>query len=157
MKGNTRLIEALNEILTAELTGINQYFVHSMMCANWGFQRLAAEIRTESISEMKHAEQLIERILHLEGLPSVQRLEKVKIGEKVVEQLKLDLALETDAIGRLNRVIALAVEVGDNSTRELLEGILRTEDDHLHFLESQLELVNQIGEANYLAQQVYPG
>jgi bacterioferritin len=155
MKGDSRLIEALNEILTAELTGINQYFIHAKMCDNWGFERIAEKVRAESIEEMKHAEGVIERILHLEGVPNMQRLEKVKVGEKVGEQFKLDLALEIAAVGRLNKAIALAVELRDNTTREMLEEMLVSEEEHLHWLETQLELISQIGEANYLAQQIH--
>ncbi len=154
MKGNAKLIDSLNEILTQELTAVNQYFVHSKMCENWGYQRLAAKIRKESMDEMKHAEELVERILHLDGVPNLQRLDKIKVGEKVVEQLKLDLDLEAVAVARLNRAIALAVELSDNVTRELLERMLKSEDDHAHWLESQLELVKQVGEHNYLAQQI---
>jgi bacterioferritin len=154
MKGDNRLIEALNEILTGELTGINQYFIHAMMCENWGYERIAEKVRAESIEEMKHAEELIERILHLEGVPNLQRLEKVKVGEKVAEQFKLDLELEHTAHGRFNRAIALAVEVHDNATREMLETMLVSEEEHLHWLESQIELMHQVGEANYLAQQI---
>src|SRR5436853_7656011 len=114
MKGNAKLIEALNEVLTGELTSINQYFVHAKMCENWGYKRLAAANRKESISEMKHADELIDRILFLEGVPNVQRLGKVKVGETVPEQLQLDHALELEAVGRLNKAIALAVDVHDN-------------------------------------------
>jgi bacterioferritin len=155
MKGDSRLIEALNEILTGELTGINQYFIHAMMCAHWGYERLAEKIRAESIEEMKHAEDLIERILDLEGVPNLQRLEKVKVGEKVPEQFRLDLDLEVLAMGRFNKAVALAVEVRDNATREMLERMLVSEEDHLHWLETQLELMTQVGEANYLAQQIH--
>lgn len=154
MKGDSRLIEALNEVLTGELTGINQYFVHAMMCEHWGYERIAEKVRAESIEEMKHAEDLIERILDLEGVPNLQRLEKVKVGEKVAEQLKLDLASEVTAVGRFNKSIALAVELGDNTTRELLEQMLVSEEEHLHWLETQLELIQQVGEPNYLAQQI---
>jgi bacterioferritin len=154
MKGDSRLVEALNEVLTGELTSINQYFIHAMMCEHWGYERLAEKVRAESIEEMKHAEDLIERILHLEGVPNMQRLEKVKVGEKVAEQFKLDHELETTGIGRFNRAIGLAVEVRDNTTRELLERMLVSEEEHLHWLESQLELIHQVGEANYLAQQI---
>lgn len=154
MKGDSRLIEALNEILTAELTGINQYFIHAMMCEHWGYERIAEKVRAESIEEMKHAEELIERILHLEGVPNLQRLEKVKVGEKVDEQFKLDLTLEVAATARLNKTIALAVELHDNATRELLEKMLVSEEEHLHWLETQLELIRQVAEANYLAQQI---
>ena len=154
MKGNARVLEALNDILTGELTGINQYFIHAKMCGNWGYERLAEKNREESIEEMKHADELIERILFLEGTPNVQRLGKVKVGETVPEQLKLDQALEQEAVGKLNKAIALAVEVGDNGSRELLEGMLTSEEEHLDWIESQLELIRQVGEDNYLAQQI---
>ena len=157
MKGNAKILEALNEILTAELTGINQYFVHAKMCENWGYHRLAEKNRKESIGEMKHADELIERILFLEGVPNLQRLGKVKVGEKVVEQLKLDRQLEVDAVATLNKAIALAVDVGDNGTRELLEDMLESEEDHLDWLETQLELIKQVGEENYLSQQIHGG
>ena len=155
MKGNAKLIELLNEVLTAELTGINQYFVHAKMCQNWGYGRLAAMNKQESIGEMKHADEVIERILFLEGVPNVQRLGKVRVGETVAEQFRLDHDLEIDAISRLNKGIALAVEVGDNGSRDLLEKILVSEEEHADWLEAQLELIKQVGEANYLAQQIY--
>jgi len=155
MKGDARLIEGLNEILTGELTGINQYFIHSMMCQNWGYERLAEKIRAESIGEMNHAEKIIERILHLEGVPNLTRLEKIRVGERVLEQLQFDLDVETVAIGRFNRMVALAVEVGDNGSRHMLEEMLASEEEHQHWLESQLELIKQVGEANYLAQQMH--
>jgi bacterioferritin len=155
MKGNTKLIEALNDVLTAELTGINQYFIHAKMCENWGYRRLAEVNRKESIGEMKHADELIERILFLDGLPNMQRLGKVRVGETVAEQLKLDHSLELDAIGRLNKTIALAVDVGDNGSRELLEKILVSEEEHVDWLEAQIELLKQVGEQNYLAQQIH--
>jgi bacterioferritin len=154
MKGNAKLIEALNEILTGELTAINQYFVHAKMCDNWGYERLAHKVREESISEMKHADELIERILFLEGIPNLQRLDKVRVGETVVEQLKLDLKLEEAAVPRFNKAIGLAVEVADNTTRELLARMLKSEEEHVDWLESQLELISQVGEQNYLAQQI---
>jgi len=155
MKGNRELIEALNEILTGELTAINQYFIHAKMCANWGYRRLAHVNREESIGEMKHADELIERILYLEGVPNVQRLGKVRVGETVSEQLKLDYALEKEAIPRLNAAIGLAVKVKDNGTRELLEEILTSEEEHVDWLEAQMELIKQVGEQNYLAQQIH--
>ena len=155
MKGDPRLIEALNEVLTGELTGINQYFIHAMMCQNWGYEYLAEKIRAESIEEMKHAEDLIERILHLEGVPNMQRMEKVKVGERVAEQFKLDLDLESTAVGRFNKAIALSVELRDNATREMLERMLVSEEEHVHWLESQIELISQVGEANYLAQRIH--
>jgi bacterioferritin len=154
MKGDKKLIEALNEILTGELTGINQYFVHAKMCDNWGYDRLAEIVRKESIGEMKHADDLIERILYLEGVPNMQRLGKVRVGETVAEQLKLDLALEVDAVRLINKTIELAVAVHDNGTRELLEEILTDEEEHVNWLEAQHELIKQVGIENYLAQQI---
>ena len=154
MKGNARVIESLNEILTGELTAINQYFIHAKMCANWGFERLALKNREESIGEMKHADSIIERILFLDGVPNMQRLEKVRVGETVHEQLKLDLKLEEVAIARLNKAIAQAVDAADNTTRELLEEILVSEEDHVDWLEAQLGLIKQVGEQNYLSQQI---
>ncbi len=155
MKGNKKVIELLNDVLTGELTSVNQYFVHAKMCRNWGYLGLAARVKKESIDEMKHADDLIERILYLEGVPNVQRLYKVNVGETVPEQLKLDRQLEMDAVARLNKGIALCLEVGDNGTRELLVDILVSEEEHLDWLETQLSLVASIGEAHYLAQQVH--
>ena len=154
MKGNAKLIETLNEILTGELTAINQYFIHAKMCENWGYHRLAKKVRDESIGEMKHADEIIERILFLEDVPNMQRLEKVRVGETVHEQLKLDLKLEEVAVPRLNKAIEQAVGVGDNTTRELLEEILVSEEEHVDWLEAQLNLIKQVGEQNYLAQQI---
>lgn len=155
MKGSAKLIEALNDILTGELTGINQYFVHAKMCANWGFERLAEVNRKESIEEMKHADELIERILFLDGVPNLQRLGKVKVGETVPEQLKLDLALEMEAVAKLNKYVVLATEEDDGSTRNLFENLLRSEEHHVDWLETQLGLIRQLGEENYLAQQLH--
>ena len=154
MKGNPEIIEVLNDVLTAELTAINQYFIHAKMCQNWGYKALYAHIRAESIDEMKHADQIIERILFLDGLPNLQRLAKLHVGETVGEQFKSDQALEIDAIGRLNRGIATAVRLHDNGTRELLAAILVSEEVHLDWLEAQLTLIAQVGEQNYLAQQI---
>jgi bacterioferritin len=154
MKGQAKLIEALNEILTLELTAINQYFIHAKMCDNWGYDRLAHKLREESMEEMKHADQLIERILFLEGVPNMQRLDKVRVGETVREQFTLDLKLEQAAVPRFNKTIALAVEMADNTSRELLAGMLESEEKHVDWLESQLELIEQVGEQNYLAQQI---
>jgi len=153
MKGNAKVIEALNDVLTGELTSINQYFIHAKMCANWGYKRLAEAARKESIEEMKHADELIERILYLEGVPNMH-LSKVQVGQTVPKQLKWDHALETEAVSRLHKAIALAVEEGDNGTRELLEKILVSEEEHVSWLESQLMLIEQIGEQNYLAEQI---
>ena len=155
MKGDKKLIETLNEILSAELTAINQYFIHAKMCENWGYHRLAEHTRGESIGEMKHADKLIERILFLEGLPNMQRLSKVRVGETVPEQFKLDYQLEEAAIPRLNQAIALATKTGDNGTRELLEEILESEEEHVDWLEAQFTLIGQVGEQNYLAQQIH--
>jgi bacterioferritin len=155
MQGNARVIELLNDVLTAELTAINQYFIHAKMMDNWGYERLAEHTRAESIDEMKHAERLIERILFLEGVPNMQRLFPVKVGETVPEQLRLDLDVEYTSIKRLNDGIAVAVEVGDNASRVLLETILVGEEDHADWLETQPEAMRQLGEQNYLAQQLH--
>jgi bacterioferritin len=155
VKGNKKVLELLNEVLTGELTSVNQYFLHAKMCKNWGYLRLAEIIRKESIDEMKHADELIERILYLEGVPNLQRLSKVNVGESVPEQLRLDRETEVDAVARLNKGIALCVEVGDNGSRDLLESILTSEEAHLDWLETQLSLVASLGEANYLAQQLH--
>jgi bacterioferritin len=154
MHGEPEIIEMLNEVLTAELTAVNQYFIHAKMCANWGYDRLAEKIRAESIDEMKDADDFIERILYFEGVPNMQRLNPVRVGETVEEQLNLDLDLERDAIARYNRAIALAAEKGDNGSRELFERKLVGEEEHADWLESQLELIRQVGLENYLAQQI---
>ena len=155
MQGNPEIVELLNEVLTAELTAINQYFVHAKMQANWGYERLAHATRDESIDEMKHAEKVVERILYLEGSPNLQRLGALRVGETVPEQLRLDLALEAEAIPPLNAGSAAAASAGDNGTRELLEEILVDEEEHAEWLETQLALIGQLGEAHYLAQQLH--
>ncbi len=149
-----KIVELLNEVLTSELTAINQYFVHAEMAENWGYERRKHIVRKHSIEEMKHAEKLIERILFLGGIPNVQRLGDIRIGETVVEQLKVDLALENDAVGRLNPGIETCREAGDNGSRFLLEEILESEEEHIDWIDSQLSLVAQVGEQNYLAQQI---
>ena len=154
MKGDKRVIDILNDVLTAELTAINQYFVHAEMCENWGYERLQKKIRHHSIGEMKHAEELIERVLFLEGIPNVQKLDKVVIGENIPEILKVDLALEMHALPRLNKGIETCRELGDNNSRHLLEEILEDEEEHVDWLEAQLELISQVGVQNYLAQQI---
>lgn len=154
MKGHDEVIDLLNDVLTAELTAINQYFIHAKMCQNWGFEALYQYVRKESIDEMKHADAVISRILFLDGLPNLQRLGKLRIGQTVKEQFEADKQLEVDAIGRLNNAIAAAVRLGDNGSRELLEKILVSEEEHLDWLEAQLHLMATIGEANYLAQQI---
>jgi bacterioferritin len=155
MKSDPAIIEALNEVLTAELTAINQYFIHAKMCENWGYKRLAAQKRHESIGEMKHADAVIERILYLDGIPNMQRLSPVRVGEDPVEQHRNDLAVEVEAISRLNKAIALCVAKGDNGTRELLAGILKNEEEGADFLETQLHLIEEIGKAKYLAEQMH--
>jgi bacterioferritin len=155
MKGHDDVIELLNEVLTAELTAVNQYFVDSKMAENWGYERLRKRFREESLGEMKDAEALVERILYLEGMPNLQRLGTVRVGETVPEKLALAVELEREAITRLNAGIARCVEVADNGSRELLEDILDGEEAHADWLETQLALIEQIGEAHYLAQQVH--
>jgi bacterioferritin len=155
VKGNDEIIEVLNDVLTAELTAINQYFIHHKMCANWGFQRLSAKKREESIEEMKHADSVIERILFLEGTPNMQRLSSVRVGENAVEQHQLDVALEVEACERLNKGIALCREKADNGTREMLEEILTNEEESVDWLEAQLYLVEELGREHYLAHQMH--
>ena len=155
MQGDQNLIEILNYVLTAELTAINQYFIHAKLCQHWGYQRLASKIRDESIDEMKHADDIIERILFLDGVPNMQRLFPVKVGETVPEQFQLDLELEYAAIKRFNDGIAAAVAAGDNATRAMLETMLVSEEEHADWLETQQEAIRQIGEAHYLAQQLH--
>ena len=155
MKGDPKIIDVLNEVLTSELTAINQYFVHGEMCENWGYAKLHHIIRKHSIGEMKHAEELIERVLFLEGVPNVQRLGKINIGESVEEIFKSDYALELEALPRLNSGIELCRELGDNNSRHLLEEILHEEEDHVDWLEAQLSLIEQVGLQNYLAQQIH--
>jgi bacterioferritin len=154
MRGHDQVITALNDVLTAELTAVNQYFVHARMCENWGYQRLWKKVRAESIDEMKHADRLIQRILYLEGVPNLQRLGKVNVGQTVPEQLRLDLEVEKAAVTALNNAIELCRSLGDNGSREMLEDILEGEEEHANWLEAQLTLIAQTGEANYLAQQI---
>ena len=154
MKGVKEVIDLLNEVLAGELVAINQYFLHAKMCKNWGYLRIAAKVRTESIDEMKHAEQLADRILYLDGLPNFQRLDKLSIGQTVPEQLKSDVALEYAAIKRLNDGIRLCREQGDNASEDVLVRILVSEEEHVDWLETQLELIGKIGEQNYLAEQL---
>jgi bacterioferritin len=157
MQGDAAVIEALNGVLTAELTAINQYFVHHKMCENWGYEKLSHKKREESIEEMKHADDVIERILFLDGLPNMQRLSPVTVGENPIEQHELDLALEVKACGRLNEAIALCRDKADNGTRELLEQILAEEEDSVDWLEAQLHLVREVGKEQYLAEMINAG
>ncbi len=155
MRRDDSIIELLNEVLTAELTSVNQYFVDAKMIANWGYEPLAHHFRDESIGEMKDADELIGRILFLEGIPNLQRLGTVRVGETVPEKLQLALDLEYESIERLNRGIATCVELGDNGTRELLVDILEGEEGHADWLETQLGLVAQLGEVQYLAEHIH--
>ncbi len=155
MQGNDGVIRFLNEVLKAELTAINQYFLHGKMCQNWGYLRLAAYNRAESIDEMKHADMLIDRILFLEGTPNMSDMFPIAIGTTVKAQIQSDLALELQALPRLNAAIKLSTEVGDNASRELFEQILAEEEHHVDWLEAQLHMMGEIGVENYLAQQMH--
>ncbi|HJL19985.1 MAG TPA: bacterioferritin [Sandaracinaceae bacterium LLY-WYZ-13_1] len=157
MKGDADVIELLNEVLTSELTAINQYFIHSKMCEDWGYHRIAKKKREESIEEMHHADWVIARILFLEGVPNMQRLFPVKVGESVPEQHELDLALELEARDRLNRGIELARDKKDNNTAELLEKILENEEEGIDWLETHLHVIGEIGKERYLAEQLGEG
>jgi bacterioferritin len=154
VKGDPDVIEMLNAVLTSELTAINQYFIHYRMCENWGYKRLAEKKRHESIDEMKHADRVIQRILFLDGTPNMQRLSPVRVGEHPIEQHEVDLALELEAVKRLNAGIALATARGDNGTRELLESILHEEEEGIDWLEAHLGLARQLGTELYLSQQL---
>jgi bacterioferritin len=155
MKGNAAILSLLNEVLGGELVAINQYFLHAKMCENWGYKRLHARIRAESIDEMKHAEELVERILFLEGLPNLQKLGKLNIGESVKEQLESDLQLEKNAITLLNDGLALCRQHGDGTSEELLRDILEDEEEHVDWIETQLDLIAKLGEQLYLSQQMH--
>jgi bacterioferritin len=154
MKGNEKVIAVLNALLSDELTAISQYMVHSEMCANWRFDKLHGAIEKRAIDEMKHAEKHIGRILFLEGIPVVSNLKKMLIGPDVATQLANDQTSETEAIKAYNEAIRLAVENGDNGTREMLESILLDEEAHLDWLEAQSDQISQLGIQNYLSEQV---
>lgn len=154
MRGNEEVLAYLNECLKAELTAINQYFLHAEMMENWGYQKLANYTRKESIDEMRHAEALMERILYLDGTPNMSELFPLAIGKTVKEQFQNDLNLEMQAIPRLNKAIAKATEVFDNGSRELFEKILVDEEHHVDWLEAQLHMMSEVGEPGYLAQQI---
>ncbi|MBC8450415.1 MAG: bacterioferritin [Chloroflexi bacterium] len=154
MKGNERIIEKLNALLADELTAINQYMVHSEMCANWGYERLHEAMEKRAIDEMKHAEQLIARLLFLEGWPIVSSLNPIHIGAEVARQHANDWAAEEGAIRAYNEGIRLAVELADNGTRELLEAILKDEEEHIDWIEAQKDQIEQVGIQNYLGEQL---
>ena len=154
MKGDKQVITLLNDVLTAELTAVNQYFLHARLCHHWGYERLYERVRKESIGEMKHADELIERILYLEGMPNVQRYGKVDVGQTVPEQFQLDLQVEYDAVKRLNEGIEACRSAGDNGTRTLLERILHEEEAHVDWLETQQETIKQVGTESYLSEQL---
>jgi bacterioferritin len=155
MKSSQEVLDLLNQLLTNELTAINQYFIHAKMCENWGYHRLAAKLREESIDEMRHADQVITRILFLDGVPNLQRYHKLRVGETVKEQLESDRELEYTAIAFLNSGIKVARDANDNATEDLFTKILVAEEEHTDWIETQLELIRQIGEQNYLAQQMH--
>jgi len=154
MKTDKQIVTLLNDVLTAELTAVNQYFLHARLCHHWGYERLSGKVRKESIEEMKHADELIDRILFLEGLPNVQRYGKVNVGQTVPEQFQLDLAVEYEAVKRLNEAIEACRAAGDNGTRDLLERMLREEEAHADWLETQQETIKQIGVERYLSEQL---
>lgn len=155
MRGDPEIIDALNAILTSELTAINQYFIHFRMLENWGYKRIAKKKREESIEEMKHADRVIDRILYLDGVPNMQRLSPVRVGEEPVEMHRLDLELEVEAVARLNAAIALCLSKNDAGTRELIESILDEEEDSIEWLEAQLYVIKDIGRERYLAEQLH--
>jgi bacterioferritin len=154
MRGDERVLELLNEQLTAELTAINQYFLHARMQENWGWVKLAAHTRSESIDEMRHAETITDRILFLEGLPNYQRLFTLRIGQNVKEMLDADLAVELEAVERLRTGMEYMRQVGDVTSANVFESILADEEDHIDYLETQLGLVAKLGEPLYIAQLI---
>jgi bacterioferritin len=153
-QGNKDVIAVLNDVLTGELTSINQYFLHSKMCKNWGYDRLAAIIYKESIDEMKHADELIERVLYLGGVPNVQKLGKIRVGESVPEMFQVDLAVEMEAVARLNAGVATCIAAADNGSRHLLEALLVSEEEHVDWLEAQQHAIDQMGLPAYLSEQL---
>ena len=154
MKGNDEVIQVLQDVLCAELTAVNQYFVHARMCENWGYRSLAAYVRKEAIEEMQHAQKVIDRILYFDGAPNMQKYLKINVGKTVPEQFQFDLEVEYQAVPRLNKGIEVARGQGDNGTRALLEEILEDEEEHVDWLEAQLHMIKEIGVENYLAQKL---
>ncbi|MBX9622908.1 MAG: bacterioferritin [Gemmataceae bacterium] len=157
MKGNDQVIDALNRALTIELTAINQYFVQAKMCKNWGFMKLAAKHYEESIGEMKHAEKIIDRVLFLEGVPEIARYDVIRVGTDVREQFENDLKLETGGVAAYNELVDLCIKVKDNGTHKLALEILHDSEEHVDWLETQLNLIGTIGVENYLAQHMLKG
>lgn len=157
MKGNPKVIAALNEALREELTAISQYFLHAEMCENWHYDKLGDYIKKQSIDEMKHAEALIERILFLDGAPTMSDALNLKVGENVREQIEADYNLEVNAVAMYNKSVKLASEEGDNASRELFERLLKDEEDHVDWLEAQLHQIKEIGYERYLSQQIGEG
>jgi bacterioferritin len=156
MKGKPVVLEALSQMLKEELGAISQYFLHAEMCENWGYERLSDLIKKQAVGEMKHAEILIERILFLEGLPNMGDLPKLNIGKNVKEQIQNDLALEVSAVAEYNQAVASCQKAGDNATADLLKDLLRDEEEHVDFLETQLGLIKDLGLENYLIEQMGP-
>ena len=155
MKAKKGVVDFLNKVLTNELTAINQYFLHGEMCGNWGYDQLHKEMKKHAIDEMKHAEQIIEHILYLEGFPNLQRLGTLKIGETVPEQFKSDLNLEREAVKLLAEAIAHCTSVGDFTTRVKLEGIITSEEEHIDWIETQMDTIKQVGVEIYLSQHMH--
>ena len=155
MKGNDEVIQVLQDVLCAELTAVNQYFIHARMCENWGYKKLAAHIRKESIEEMQHAQEVIDRILYFDGAPNMQKYMKINVGKTVPEQFAADLEVEYQAVPRLNKGVEVARTHGDNGTRALLEKILADEEEHVDWLEAQIHKIREVGYETYLAQQIY--
>ena len=154
MKGQIEVISALKEILTNELTAVNQYFLHARMCKDWGYEKIGDKFYKESIDEMKHAKELIDRILFLEGIPNVQKLHNLKVGTTVKKQLENDLGFEYKAVSDLKKAIEICVQFSDFTSRELLEKILISEEEHIDWIEGQLNVIKEVGEDNYLSQQL---
>ncbi len=154
MKAKEGVIDLLNKVLTADLTAINQYFVHAKMCENWGYERLQEKVRKRSFDEMKDADELIEHILYLEGVPNMQRLGTVHVGETVPEQFKLDLKAEQEMLKMLSDGVAHCTKVGDYTTRHMLEDMAKDVDEHIDWIETQMETIKQVGVENYLSEQI---
>ncbi len=157
MKGKSEVISVLNEMLQEELCAINQYMIHAEMCDNWGYKKLGRFIKKQSIGEMKHAERLMERVLFLEGTPDVNNMPKVRVGKDVPQQIEFDLGLEKGAVASYNRAIEICRKVSDNASADFLLVILKDEEQHVDFLETQLEVISKIGLENYLTQQIELG